>query len=157
MQCPKCKNKINIFNNVCPSCHYFLKRAVLKEIILIVKKYQQKKDYRGVYEILQRALEITAGTKYEKRVREQLEIAKQHLLDINEKINDLKARAKKNLEQSNYKKAIDCYRQILSYPLKHSEQIIIENELLKIKAHIYNIEMQDLTDPKGRKLFAIQE
>ncbi len=106
---------------------------------------------------MQRALEITAGTKYEKRVREQLEIAKQHLLDINEKINDLKARAKKYLEQSNYKKAIDCYRQILSYPLKHSEQIIIENELLKIKAHIYNIEMQDLTDPKGRKLFAIQE
>ena len=73
----------------------FFKARSIKGNNINCQKISAKKDYRGVYEILQRALEITAGTKYEKRVREQLEIAKQHLLDINEKINDLKARAKK--------------------------------------------------------------
>ncbi len=156
MNCPKCHKKISSYNNVCSECGHFLKRGFLKEIILIIRKYQKRQDYKGIYEILMRALEIAAGTKYENKIREQLELAKNQLDNEKQAINALKNKAKNYYSHNYFKKALECYRQMLAFRLSRREQIQIENELLKIKAAIYNNEMK-IVNGNGNTLFNIEQ
>ncbi|MBP7651959.1 zinc ribbon domain-containing protein [Candidatus Dependentiae bacterium] len=154
MICPKCNNEITDSSvKLCPKCGYYLYRNLLKEIIWIIGKYYDKNDYFGIRELLNKAMPIAEGTKYESAIRRQITDIEIRIKERNKIISDLKAEAKIHFDKKDYKEALKCYRKLLSIPLRKREQSQIENDLIRVKAQIYKFEMKNLFNDENIKLF----
>jgi len=152
MICLKCKNKVDSDLNICDKCGYYLHRETLKEIVWIIRKYGKSGNYRHIKSLLENARKITAGTKYEKFIEWQLAETEIKLNQIHREFDDLKQQAKEYIKKSDYRNGIETLRKLLEFPLTRKERIAVENELLKIKAQIYNYEMQ-VTLKKNEPIF----
>lgn len=156
MKCQKCKNEIDTQGNTCPYCNNFLYRPILKEILRIVKKYYIQQDYSSIKDLLYKAKNISKYTKYEKYINNQIANVEKQIIEQQEEINNLKLEAVEAIKEKKLRTALELYRKILEFPLKFKEKRKIENELLRIKAHIYRFEMKDLIGSND-EIFEVSE
>jgi len=144
--CQYCNFEITNLVNICPNCSKFLHRGMLKEILRILKRYLERKDYYSIQSLLSKAVVLTKNTKYEKYILSQIAENDKRIKKIKEQYQKWFADGKKYYEQDDYLKALEIFRKLLTLPLEKKEQKKVEIEILRAKARIYNFEMRELFD-----------
>jgi hypothetical protein len=142
--CPKCDKPNFDSAKICDYCAYFFYHDMLKEIIFISKKYFEQENYSSMKQLLNKTLNFVKNTKYEEKILKELKLVNQKLEEQKSEFFKIKDEAEKYKLQKKYKHALKYFRKLLNFPLDKTQRVKIENELIRIRASIYNYEMQNL-------------